>query len=70
LNRDTACSVLDEADIVYLADDEQMAAGLAAALKALLPDRVIIFLPSSDALPGDTPRPRPRISWRVFRRCA
>ena len=44
---------LDEADVVYLADDEQQAEALASALAAIVPNPVI-HLPSSDALPGDT----------------
>ena len=40
-------------DVVYLADDDQQAHALAGALRAMLPDRLVIFVPSSDALPGD-----------------
>lgn len=46
-------AALDRDDLVYLADDEQQAVALAAALTALLPGGRIFFLPSSDALPGD-----------------
>lgn len=45
---------LSEGDLLYLADDEQAAEATAAALRALAPDHPVIFLPSSDALPGDT----------------
>lgn len=41
-------------DIVCLTDDEQQAESLAAMVRALVPDAPVIFLPSSDALPGDT----------------
>ncbi|WP_422051222.1 TRCF domain-containing protein [Sphingomonas leidyi] len=44
---------LTSEDVVFLADDEQQAEALAEAVRALLPDRLILFLPSSDALPGD-----------------
>ncbi|CAD7339858.1 DEAD/DEAH box helicase [Sphingomonadales bacterium 56] len=45
--------LVQEEDLLYLADDEQEAEALAAALGALAPDRPVIFLPSSDTLPGD-----------------
>ena len=45
--------LVQEEDLLYLADDEQEADALAAALGALAPDRPVIFLPSSDTLPGD-----------------
>ncbi|WP_380871712.1 transcription-repair-coupling factor [Sphingomonas sp. DBB INV C78] len=45
---------LQEENIVWLADDDQQAEALAAALKALCPDAAVFFLPSSDALPGDS----------------
>lgn len=45
---------LKEGDLLYLADDEQTAETTAAALRALAPEHPVIFLPSSDALPGDT----------------
>lgn len=44
---------LREGDLLYLADDEQEAQATADALRALAPDHPVIFLPSSDALPGD-----------------
>ena len=47
-------AALDRDDIVYLADDEQQAEALAAALAAIVPQATVVFLPSSDALPGDT----------------
>lgn len=46
--------LLDQEDLLYLADDDQQAEALAAALQALSPDHSVILLPSSDALPGDT----------------
>lgn len=45
--------ILTDKDLVFLADDDQQAEALAEALSALLPHGTIIFLPSSDALPGD-----------------
>ena len=45
--------VLANDDVVYLADDDQQAQSLTAALRAMLPDALIFFVPSSDALPGD-----------------
>ncbi|MET0248463.1 MAG: helicase-related protein, partial [Sphingobium sp.] len=47
------CRALEAGDLLYLADDEQAAESLGAALGALMPDRAVIFLPSSDTLPGD-----------------
>lgn len=44
---------LDKSDILYLADDEQEAEALAAAVAALVPRFPVVFLPSSDTLPGD-----------------
>lgn len=44
---------LQDGDLVYLADDEQAADATAAALGALAPREHVIFLPSSDTLPGD-----------------
>ena len=40
-------------DVVYLADDEQRSENLAQALAAIVSNPVV-FVPSSDALPGDT----------------
>lgn len=40
-------------DVVYLADDDQQAEAIAAALRAIVPGDGVIFVPSSDALPGD-----------------
>lgn len=45
--------VLEAENVLYLADDDQHAQALAATLRAMLPDKTIIFVPSSDALPGD-----------------
>ncbi|MEJ5976662.1 TRCF domain-containing protein [Novosphingobium sp. PS1R-30] len=40
-------------DILYLADDEQEGEAVAAALSALVPESPVVFVPSSDTLPGD-----------------
>lgn len=45
--------VLEADDVIYLADDDQQAQALTAALRGLLPQAPIFFIPSSDALPGD-----------------
>lgn len=45
---------LDAGDLLYLADDEQNAEAVADALKSLAPDDHVVFLPSSDTLPGDS----------------
>lgn len=55
---------LQRNDLVYLADDEQQADALAAALRALVPHESVIFLPSSDALPGDVAPPSPSNTGR------
>ena len=44
---------LAQEDVIFLADDDQQADALAAALRALLPGNLVLYLPSSDALPGD-----------------
>ncbi|RZJ97430.1 MAG: DEAD/DEAH box helicase [Novosphingobium sp.] len=44
---------LTKRTVVYLCDDEQQAQALAAILESLATDAPVIFLPSSDALPGD-----------------
>ncbi|MEC3948670.1 DEAD/DEAH box helicase [Sphingobium sp. HWE2-09] len=44
---------LDAGDLLYLADDEQEAEAVASALMSLVPDNHVVFLPSSDTLPGD-----------------
>ncbi|MCW1430258.1 DEAD/DEAH box helicase [Novosphingobium sp. JCM 18896] len=44
---------LTERTVVQLCDDEQQAQALAAAVEALACYAPVIFLPSSDALPGD-----------------
>ena len=51
-------------NIVYLADDEQQAETVAAILVGLLPAGMVIFLPSSDALPGDNAPASPANSGR------
>lgn len=45
---------LEEGDLLYLADDEQDAEAVATALMSLAPDDHVVFLPSSDTLPGDS----------------
>ncbi|MCW2338855.1 transcription-repair coupling factor (superfamily II helicase) [Sphingobium sp. B2D3A] len=50
----TLWKALQAEDVLYLADDEQEAEALAAALGKLAPENVVIFLPSSDTLPGDS----------------
>ena len=44
---------LETDDIVFLTDDEQQADALAQALAAIVPNHSVVFVPSSDALPGD-----------------
>jgi transcription-repair coupling factor (superfamily II helicase) len=44
---------LETHDVVFVADDDQQADAIAAAACAILPHGEVIFLPSSDALPGD-----------------
>lgn len=40
-------------DLLYAAADEPQGTAIAAALRAAAPDAVVVFCPSSDALPGD-----------------
>ncbi|MET0364753.1 MAG: DEAD/DEAH box helicase, partial [Sphingobium sp.] len=47
-----ACT-LETNDVGFLCDDDQQAESLVAALAAMAPDKAVIFIPSSDALPGD-----------------
>ncbi|WP_223262649.1 TRCF domain-containing protein [Sphingobium sp. SCG-1] len=47
-------ALLDEQDVVYLADDDQQAEALASAVRGLCPGYPVFYLPSSDALPGDS----------------
>ncbi|MFC3444037.1 hypothetical protein ACFOKF_23085 [Sphingobium rhizovicinum] len=52
----TALMLLDalqNGDLLYLADDEQEAEAVADALMSFAPDDHVVFLPSSDTLPGD-----------------
>jgi transcription-repair coupling factor (superfamily II helicase) len=56
--------LLAEHDLLFLADDEQQAEGMTAGLRALRPDNSIIFVPSSDALPGDLAHASPANSGR------
>lgn len=44
---------LEHQDLLYLCDDDRQAEDLAAALSAMAPDHAVVFMPSSDALPGD-----------------
>ena len=44
---------LTKQDMVYLADDDQQAQAITAALRGMLPEARVFFMPSSDALPGD-----------------
>ncbi|PXA88625.1 DEAD/DEAH box helicase [Nostoc sp. 3335mG] len=44
---------LSSRDMLCLADDDQQAQALAATLRAMAPEARVIFLPSSDTLPGD-----------------
>jgi transcription-repair coupling factor (superfamily II helicase) len=46
-------NLLKTDDVVFVADDDQQADFVAAALRALAPNQAVLFLPSSDALPGD-----------------
>ena len=45
---------LTTGDIVYIATDEQRAAAVAAAVAAAAPEVLVLHVPSSDALPGDS----------------
>ncbi|WP_157218444.1 TRCF domain-containing protein [Flavisphingomonas formosensis] len=51
-------------DLVYIADEESQAEQLSEMLTALVGDGAIIFLPSSDALPGDDAPPSPANTGR------
>lgn len=52
--------------LLYLADDDRQAEAITCALRVLAPARPIIFIPSSDALPGqDTPASPANIGQRV-----
>jgi len=59
-------SALDRHDLIFIADDEQQAERLAAALHALREENPVFHVPSSDALPGDvTPASPANIGARV-----
>lgn len=45
---------LTSGDLLFLADDDQQAEVVAMALAALMPTHHVVFLPSSDTLPGDS----------------
>jgi transcription-repair coupling factor (superfamily II helicase) len=49
---------------LYIAQDEQRAQAIAAAMGAAIPDGTIIHIPSSDALPGDRSPPSPANAGR------
>src|SRR6187402_3112587 len=49
---------------LFIAQDEQRAQAIAAAMVAALPDAMIIHIPSSDALPGDRSLPSPANAGR------
>ncbi len=52
--------------VLYLADDDAQAEGLAAALEAMLPNIAVVHLPASDTLPGeDAPASPSNIGCRV-----
>jgi len=42
-----------DGDVAFICDDDQQGEALAAAIAAVAQERIIIHLPSSDALPGD-----------------
>jgi transcription-repair coupling factor (superfamily II helicase) len=44
---------LRDEDVIYLTDDDQQAQALTGALRAMLGENAVFFVPSSDALPGD-----------------
>src|SRR5579871_645167 len=46
-------ALLDAGNVLCLADDDQHAEAITAALEALCPEHAVVWLPSSDALPGD-----------------
>ena len=54
---------LAQCDMLYIASDEQRAEAIASAVAAIVPD-TIIFVPSSDALPGDGAPASPENSGR------
>ncbi|WP_318656080.1 helicase-related protein [Qipengyuania atrilutea] len=57
---------IGEQPVLYLADDETEAEGLAFVLQMLLPDAPVIHLPASDTLPGeDAPASPANIGHRV-----
>lgn len=44
---------LQHGDLVYIADSEQTAVALAAAVSAAAPQAAVVLIPASDALPGE-----------------
>ena len=59
-------AALGEKPLLYLADDETEAEGLASVLAAMLPDVPIVHVPASDTLPGeDAPASPANIGHRV-----
>lgn len=57
-------ALASDRNIIYLADDEQQAETVAAILDGLLPSGTVMFVPSSDALPGDSAPASPANSGR------
>ena len=58
--------VVGDDTVLYLADDETEAEGLAFVLERLLPDTPVIHLPASDTLPGeDAPASPSNVGRRV-----
>lgn len=58
--------LLVDGDILYLADDDQQAQAIYASLAVLMPGHPVVYLPSSDALPGDvTPASPANVGMRV-----
>jgi transcription-repair coupling factor (superfamily II helicase) len=52
-------SALERGDLIYLAKDEARAAEIARAVTSGAPEAIVLFCPSSDALPGDAAPPSP-----------
>ncbi|MBE1526910.1 transcription-repair coupling factor (superfamily II helicase) [Sphingopyxis sp. OAS728] len=65
----TACQIhayLEQGNVLFLADDDRQAEALARAVEALGTAASVIFIPSSDALPGeDAPASPANIGQRV-----
>ncbi len=50
----TLAERLQSGDVLYIASNEPRAEALAAALAVAAPDKLVVHMPSSDALPGDS----------------